>query len=33
MGILCVSFNNIKLNDVNFYENYPKTIIHVRLLT
>ena len=33
MGTLCVSLNNINLDEVNFYEDDPKSIIHVRLLT
>ena len=32
MGILSVDLNNIKPGDTNFYEDDPKTIIHVRLL-
>ena len=31
-GILCINLNNSNLGDANFYENDPKTIIHVRLL-
>ena len=33
MGILSVDFNNINLDDANFYEDDPKTIIHFRHLT
>ena len=32
MGILSVNLNNINLDDDNFYEDDPKSIIHVRLL-
>ena len=32
MGISCVKFNNINLHNANFYDNDPKTIIHVILL-
>ena len=32
MGILSVVLNNINLDDVNFDEDYPETIIHVRLM-
>ena len=32
MGILSVNLNNINLDDGNFYEDDPKSIIHVRLL-
>ena len=32
MGFLCVDLNNINLDNVNFYEDCPETIIHVRLL-
>ena len=31
-GILNVDLNEITLNDVNFYENDPETMIHVRLM-
>ena len=32
VGISCVKFNNINLHNANFYDNDPKTIIHVILL-
>ena len=32
MGILNIDFNNINLNDTNYDEDDPETIIHVRLL-
>ena len=32
MGILSADLNNINLEEVNFYEDHPKTIINVRLL-
>ena len=32
MGILSLDLNNINLGDVNFDEDDPKTIIHVRLM-
>ena len=32
MGILSVDLNNINLEDVNFCEDDPETIIHVRLM-
>ena len=32
MGILSVDFNNINIDDVNFDEDDPETIIHVILL-
>ena len=32
MGILSVDLNNINLNDANFDDNDPETIVHVRLL-
>ena len=32
MGILNADLNNINLEEVNFYEDHPKTIINVRLL-
>ena len=32
MGILSVDLNIINLDDVNFYKDYPETIIHVRLM-
>ena len=32
MVILSVNINNINLNDVNFYEDDPKTIIHIGVL-
>ena len=32
MGILSVDFNNINLEDLNFYEYDPETIIHVRFM-
>ena len=32
MGILSVDLNNINLDDANFHEDDPKTIIHVRIL-
>ena len=32
MGILTVDPNNINIDDINFDENDPETIIHVRLL-
>ena len=32
MGILSVVYNNINLGDVNFDEDDPETIIHVRLM-
>ena len=32
MGILCVDLNNIKLDDANFAESAPETIVHIRLL-
>ena len=31
-GILSVDLNNTKVDDLNFYEDYPETIIHVRLM-
>ena len=31
MGILSEDYNNINLEDVNFNEDYPKTIVEVRL--
>ena len=31
MGILSVVLNNINLDDVNFDEDDPETVIHVRL--
>ena len=33
MGILSVDLNNINLDDVNVYDDDPKTIIHFRLMT
>ena len=30
MGILSVDLNNINLDDANFYEDDPKTIVHDR---
>ena len=34
MGILSVDLNNIiDLDDTNYYEDYPRTVIHVRLLS
>ena len=30
MGFRSVDLNNINLDDANFDENYPETIIHVR---
>ena len=32
MSILNLGLNKINPDDVNFYEDYPETIIHVRLL-
>ena len=32
MGILSVNLNKINLGDVNFDEDDPETIIHVRLM-
>ena len=32
MGILSVVVNNINLDDVNFDEDDPETVIHVRLM-
>ena len=32
MGILSVDLNNINLNDANFDDNDPETIVHVRIL-
>ena len=32
MGILSVDLNNINLDDVNFDEDDPETITHVRLM-
>ena len=32
MGILSVDLNNINFDDTKFYENDPKTTIHVRFL-
>ena len=32
MGILSADLNNTNLDEVNFDEDYPKTIINVRLL-
>ena len=32
MGILSVDPNNINIDDINFDENDPETIIHVKLL-
>ena len=32
MGILSLDPNNINIDDINFDENDPETIIHVRLL-
>ena len=32
MGTLSVDLNNINLDDVNFDEDNPETIIHVRLI-
>ena len=32
MGILSLDLDKIYFDDVNFYENDPETIIHVRLL-
>ena len=32
MDILSVGLNNINLDDTNYYEDDPETIIHVRLL-
>ena len=32
MGILSVVLNNINLDDVNFDEDDPETVIHVRLM-
>ena len=31
MAFLCVTFNNINLDDANFYEDDPKTTTNVRL--
>ena len=33
MGILNVDLDKINLDDVNFDEDDPKTIIHIRLMT
>ena len=33
MGILSIDLNNINLDDVNFDEDDPEAIIHVRLMT
>ena len=30
MGILCIDLNNVNVDDVNFDEDDPETIIHVR---
>ena len=32
MGILSVDLNNFNLRDVNFNEDDPETLIHVRLM-
>ena len=32
MGIFCLNLNDTKLDDTNFYKDYPKTIIHVKVL-
>ena len=32
MGIFCLNLNDTKLDDTNFYKDYPKTIIHVKIL-
>ena len=32
MSILSVDLNNINLDDVNFYDDDPENIIHVRLM-
>ena len=32
MGILSIDLNNINLDDTNYEEDNPKTIIHIRLL-
>ena len=32
MGIYSVDLNNINLDDTNYDENEPETIIHIRLL-
>ena len=33
MGILSIDLNNINLDDSNYNEDDPETVIHVRLLT
>ena len=33
MGMLCVDLDKINLHDINFDEDDPETIIHVRLMT
>ena len=30
MGILCIDLNNVNVDDINFDEDDPETIIHVR---
>ena len=32
MSLVNVDLNNVNLDDVNFDYDYPKTIIHVRLM-
>ena len=32
MGILSTDLNNINVDDTNYYEDDPETIIHIRLL-
>ena len=32
MSILSVDLDKTDLDDIDFYEDYPETIIHVRLL-
>ena len=33
MGILCVDLDKISFHDINFDEDDPETVIHVRLMT
>ena len=33
MGMLCVDLDKNIFDDVDFYENDPETIVHVRILT
>ena len=32
MGILNIDLNNVNLDDTNYDESFPQTIIHIRLL-